>query len=185
MKLTQQYRVVDAQDALSCRELTGMLTKDGQAMLPILELILDGRKAIDEVIDVMGTATIQAILELDAREKAGEPRRGKPDDRPGALYRHGYQDGVVPLSDRQLRVRKPRVRTKGGHGQKSKEVPLPAYQVLRNDPRAGRQIANLLLKGVSTRDYKAAIESMAGMWGSASRRSAASSSNAPRPPTTS
>jgi transposase-like protein len=165
MKLTQQYRVVDVQDALKCRELTGMLTKDGQALLPILGLILNGRKTIDEVIDVMGTATIQAILEMDAREKAGEPRRGKADDRPGALYRHGYQDGVVPMSDRQLRVRKPRVRTKGGKGEKGKEVPLPAYEMLRNDPRAGEQIANLLLKGVSTRDYKAAIESMAGTVG--------------------
>jgi transposase-like protein len=169
MKLTQQYRVVDAQDALNCRELTRMLSTDGRAMRPIVELILNGRKAIDEVIDVMGTATIQAILELDAQEKAGPPHRGKRDDRPGALHRHGYQDGVVPMSDRQLRVRKPRVRTKGGRGEKggekSREVPLPAYEALRNDPRAGRQIANLLFKGVSTRDYQTAIEGMAGTVG--------------------
>lgn len=165
MRLMQQYGVVDARDALNCRELSQMLTQDGQAMLPIVELILRGKKAIDEVIDVMGTATIQAILELDARRQAGAPHRGKPDDRPGALYRHGYQDGVVPLSDRQLRVRKPRIRTKGGKGETSKEVPLPAYQVLRDDPRAGKQIAHLLLKGVSTRDYKSAIEGMTGTVG--------------------
>jgi len=171
MRLAQQYGVVDARDALNCRELTGMLTKDGQALLPILELILNGRKTIDQVIDVMGTAAIQAILEMDARAKAGEPHRGKPDDRPGAVYRHGYQDGVVPLSDRRLRVRKPRIRTKGGTGgggaggEKSREVPLPAYEALRNDPRAGEQIAHLLLRGISTRDYQTAIESMAGTVG--------------------
>jgi putative transposase len=167
MKLTEPYRVIDAEQALDDGALTAMLARDGQTLLPILDLILHGRAVVDDVIDVIGRSTIQGLLEVSAREQAGPPHPGKPDPAPGRgrILRFGYQEGVVGLSDRALRVRKPRLRTKGSPGAPGHEVPVPAYQRLRENPRAGEQIAHLLASGVSTRDYKTAIKAMAGTLG--------------------
>ena len=64
-----------------------------------------GEKAIDEVIDVMGRATVEAVLRMSAEQRAGPKRQGRrADDR--ALYWHGSQPGRVTLSERQLRVEK-------------------------------------------------------------------------------
>ena len=75
MNRRERYSIVERGQALNCQKLTNMLTKDGQALLPILSLILSGQNALDEVIDVMGVATIQALLEAAACERAGAPHR--------------------------------------------------------------------------------------------------------------
>ena len=78
-------------------------SKDGQLLLPLVERLERGEKAIDEVIDVMGRATIEAVLRMSAEQLAGPKRQGRrADDR--ALYWHGSQPGHVTLSERQLRV---------------------------------------------------------------------------------
>jgi transposase-like protein len=168
-------RIVAAEQALKDGELAGLLAERGQLLLPVLDLILSGRKAVDELIDHMGREVIGGLLELSAREVAGAPRRGKSDDDPatGGVHRFGYQEGVVPLSDRSLRVRKPRLRTRGakrlargaGPAEPSREVPIPAYEALRSHPGAGEHVLRLLSRGVSTRDYGSAIRSMAGTLG--------------------
>lgn len=177
MKANEAYpkaspRIVSAEHALKEGVLSGMLAERGQLLLPVMELIVSGRKAVDELIDHMGREVIGGLLELSAREVAGAPRRGKADDDPGTggVHRFGYQEGVVPLSDRSLRVRKPRLRTKraargGGPAEPSKEVPIPAYDALRSHPGAGEHVLRLLARGVSTRDYGSAIRGMAGTLG--------------------
>ena len=86
-------------------------SKDGQLLLPLVERLERGEKAIDEVIDVMGRATVEAVLRMSAEQLAGPKRQGRrADDR--ALYWHGSQPGRVTLSERQLRVEKPRLRKK-------------------------------------------------------------------------
>ena len=65
------YKVVGREQALNSRELAAALARDGQALLPIVELITNGQAVVDEAIDVMGRATIEAVLELSARELAG------------------------------------------------------------------------------------------------------------------
>ncbi len=47
---------------------------NGQALLPMLELIEQSRMALDELIDVMARASIEAVLELSARQVAGSIR---------------------------------------------------------------------------------------------------------------
>jgi transposase-like protein len=152
MKSSPAYRVVRREQALDSRELAAALAKDGQALLPIVELITQGRAVVDEAIDVMGRATIEAVLELSARDLAGEPHQGR---KGRGITRHGRQGGVVRLSDRTLRVRKPRLRD----GQR--EVAVPAYATLKDHPGAGATMMDTLLKGVSTRNYKGVIRDMA------------------------
>ena len=53
------------------RELADWLAKDGQLLIPLVELLEKGERAIDEVIDVMGRATIEAVLRMSAEQVAG------------------------------------------------------------------------------------------------------------------
>ena len=109
--MKRTYQVVTKPSTLSSRELAEFLSKDGQLLLPLVELLERGEKAIDEVIDVMGRATVEAVLRMSAEQLAGPKRQGRrADDR--ALYWHGSQPGRVTLSERQLRVEKPRLRKK-------------------------------------------------------------------------
>src|SRR5688572_30390281 len=104
----ERVSVVDSSSKLDSRELAEFLTKEGQLLLPLLDLVTQGQRAIDEVIDVMGRATIEAILKMSAEEVAGKRQQGKASDRPH--YWHGTQPGRVALAERQLRVDKPRLR---------------------------------------------------------------------------
>src|SRR6478735_10939102 len=106
--MRSDYQVVDSASKLDSRELAEFLSKYGQLLLPLLDLVTQGQRAIDEVIDVMGRATIEAILKMSAEEVAGPRQQGKASDRP--LYWHGTQSGRVALAERQVRVDKPRLR---------------------------------------------------------------------------
>ena len=61
-----------------CREeLAKFLAKNGQALLPMVELIEQSKLAVDELIDVLGRAQIEAVLRLSAQGIAGRPHPGK------------------------------------------------------------------------------------------------------------
>ena len=155
--MTRNYHTVDKQGKAGERKLAEFLVRNGQALLPMLELIEQSRLAIDELIDVMGRASVEAVLELSAREVAGAPQRGKA--REGDLVWHGRQQGRVCMKERKLRVTKPRLRKKG-RGE-NKEVSIPAYEAMRQNANTGQRMLEILLHGVSTRRYKRVIPEMA------------------------
>lgn len=147
------YQVADKLDS---RKIAEFLSKDGQLLLPFLELICNTEQAVDELIDVVGKGAIEAVLLLSAQEIAGLKQPGKARCDIGW---HGRQYGVVSLSERKLRVEKPRLRKKGkGPG---KEVSIPAYEALITNSRLGCRILEILMKGVSTRKYKQILPQMA------------------------
>src|ERR1051326_8547620 len=76
----------------------------------MLELMEQSRMAIDELIEVMGRASIEAVLELSARQEAGPPQQGKA--RQADIGWDGAQPGRGCLKDRKRRVHKPRLRRK-------------------------------------------------------------------------
>ena len=73
--MKRTYQVVTKPSTLSSRELAEFLSKDGQLLLPLVELLERGEKAIDEVIDVMGRATVEAVLRMSAEQRAGPSGR--------------------------------------------------------------------------------------------------------------
>jgi transposase-like protein len=153
----RNYHTTDKQGKVGEQKLTEFLVHNGQALLPMLELIEQSRMAVDELIDVMGRASIEAVLELSARQVAGAPQQGKA--REGDIGWHGTQRGRVYLKERQLRVNKPRLRRKGrGPG---KEVPVPVYEALQKETATGERMLEILLNGVSTRRYQRVIPEMA------------------------
>ena len=56
------------------RNIAEYLSKDGQLLLALLELVCNTENAIDEVINMVGTAAIEAVLMLSAQEVAGPNR---------------------------------------------------------------------------------------------------------------
>ena len=147
------YQVADKTDS---RKIAEFLSQDGQLLLPFLDLICNAEQAVDEVIKVTGKAAIEAILLLSAQQIAGPKQPGKVK---GDINWHGWQAGVVSLAERKLRIEKPRLRRKGkGAGT---EVPIPAYEAMAMNGRITSRILEILMKGVSTRNYKEILPEMA------------------------
>jgi transposase-like protein len=137
-------------------QLARVLAKEGQFLLPLVGLIERAEMAVDEVIDVAGRATIEAVLELSAQQVAGPKHPGKA---AGEIRWHGRQGGRVELSDRKLHVERPRLRRKAaGRGA---EVEVPAYEAMRSNSQLARRILEILLLGVSTRRYQDVLPEMA------------------------
>ena len=145
-----EYQIATAKDK---RQLTEFLMREGQFLLPMVKLIEQSERAIDELIDVTGRAAIEAVLELSAQEKAGTKSQGKAS---GDVRWHGRQEGVVHLAERKLRVSKPRLRHKT-----EGEVEIPAYEALKTQSKLAGRMMDILLHGVSTRRYEKVLPAMA------------------------
>lgn len=144
------YQIATAADK---RQLSEFLMREGQFLLPMVKLIEQSEKAIDELIDVTGRAAIEAVLELSAQEKAGAKSPGKAS---GQVRWHGRQDGVVHLAERKLHVSRPRLRHKT-----EGEVEVPAYEALKTQGKLAGRMMDILLQGVSTRRYEKVLPAMA------------------------
>ena len=93
-------------------------------------------------IDVTGRAAIQAVLELSAQQVTGGKLSQPGKKRRGDVVRWGRQPGRVKLSNRKLRVSKPRLRKRSGG-----EVKVPAYEAMQDDERLGARMLDILMKG--------------------------------------
>ena len=168
--MKRTYQVVTKPSTLSSRELAEFLSKDGQLLLPLVELLERGEKAIDEVIDVMGRATVEAVLRMSAEQLAGPKLQGRrADDR--ALYWHGSQPGRVTLSERQLRVEKPRLRKKTARQGERGEVAIPAYDAMQRDQRLADRMLAIMLNGARPGATRRSCRRWPSRSASASRRS--------------
>ena len=138
------------------RRLADLLAQQGENLLPLLELLEDGRLAAESLMNELGRASLEALLLVSAEQIAGTPARGK---RGGEIQWHGRQRGRVRLSDRKLGVEKPRLRRRGqGHGG---EVSVPAYEAMQEDPSVGDRLLEIAMAGVSTRNYASVLPKMA------------------------
>ena len=68
--MPERYQVVTpfgSSANLDPKKIADLLAKDGQLVLPLLDLITTAQASIDHVIDVVGRASIQAVLKMSAR----------------------------------------------------------------------------------------------------------------------
>ena len=61
-------RVYPISEAKDSRALTACLTQHGQLLLPMVELIEQAQLAVDEFIEVLGRAALEAVLQLSAAQ---------------------------------------------------------------------------------------------------------------------
>ena len=136
-------------------KLSEFLVRHGQFLLPMVELIERSRVAVDEVIEVLGRACIEAVLRLSAQGVAGPKHQGRKGN---GISWHGSQGGKVILSERRLRVKKPRLRRGRERGA---EVEIPAYEAMQHNGRLGERVLEILMRNVSTRNYEGVLPDMA------------------------
>jgi len=74
----KSYHTIRKQGKINEQELASFLVKNGQGLLPMVDLIEQCQLACNELIDVTGRAAIQAVWQLSAMEAAGGPlQQGK------------------------------------------------------------------------------------------------------------
>jgi putative transposase len=149
--MERTYEVTERTDK---RAIAEFLRREGQLLLPLVELVERTELAIDEVIEVVGRATIEAVLEMSAEGIAGPRQAGKARAEGSAVW-YGRQRGQIRLSDRKLRVERPRLRRQGS------EVTVPAYEAMKRPGPLADRMLELVLSGVSTRKYGQVIGEMA------------------------
>ena len=154
--MQKSYHTISTQGQTNSKRLAEFFSHHGQGLLPMVDLIEQSRLAVDELIDMAGRATIEAVLQLSAAQVAG-PRT--PGQRRTGLLWHGRQAGRVCLKERKLGVTKPRLREKGGD-----EVAIPAYEAMQENGMSQRML-DVLMRGISTRQYAEVLPEMASTCG--------------------
>jgi transposase-like protein len=154
--LQKSYHTISPQGQTNSKRLAEFFSRHGQGLLPMVDLIEQSRLAVDELIDMAGRATIEAVLQLSAAQVAG---RRTPGQRRTGLLWHGRQAGRVCLKERKLGVTKPRLREKGGG-----EVAIPAYEAMQENGMSQRML-DVLMRGISTRQYAEVLPEMASTCG--------------------
>ena len=151
--MKKPYHIVTRAARESAAVIEQFCRANGQILLPILSLIENASQVVETVIHEIGQQTLEQILILSAEQVAGPRTPGKAS---GEVLYHGSQPGRVQLADRQLRVKRPRLRHKTDG-----EVKIPAYERLRQDRGLGQHLLGALLRGISTREYQEVLPQMA------------------------
>ena len=154
--MRRSYHTLTTKGEANARRLAEFFSRNGQGLLPMVDLIEPSRLAVDELIEVIGRATVEAVLQLSAEQVAGPRTPGQR--RTGPLW-HGRQAGRVCLKERKLGVSKPRLRHKRGG-----EVAIPAYEAMQENGMSGRML-DVLMRGISTRQYAEVLPEMASTCG--------------------
>lgn len=117
--------------------------------LPLVDLLVDTRAELLELVTRSGLKVLGAMLEEDRTAVCG-PRYAHEPDRPAS--RAGTVRGEVVLGGRKVAIQRPRVRTAAG------EVPLPTFQTMAQRDPLDRRVVEQMLVGVATRQYARSLD---------------------------
>lgn len=117
--------------------------------LPLVDLLIDTRAELTELVVRSGMKVLEAMLEEDRIAVCG-PRYAHQDDREAG--RAGTTSSSVVLGGRKVQIRRPRVRDG------KKEVPLPTFEAMAQTDPLNRRIVEQMLLGVATRRYARSLE---------------------------
>ncbi len=150
--MKETYQIVGKEDR---GRLEQFLFENGGFLLPMVELIEQSKLLVDGLIEALGRAGIEAVLKLSAQGLAGTKHQGRKGN--GVSW-HGSRAGRVILSQRKLRVKRPRLRRGRGRGA---EVEIPAYAAMQQREQLGQRMVEIMMRNVSTRNYEAVLPQMA------------------------
>jgi transposase-like protein len=120
--------------------------------LPLVEVWEELQVRVEQLAGEAGLQILHGILEEEVRQRVGAPHR--PDPGSGAV-RWGRQPGYVIFGGQKINLQRPRVRTREGE-----EVELENYRKLQQDGRMQRAVAERIICGLSTRQYRRAVQSV-------------------------
>jgi hypothetical protein len=140
--------------------------------LPIAEVWAEMQAKVEELTGQAGLQILRAILENEVTHRVGPPHRPNP---AAGCVRWGKQPGYVVFAGQKIPLERPRVRTREGQ-----EVELESYGQLQQDGKLQRAVQERMVAGLSTRNYRRAVESVLEAYGieksSVSRQFVAASS---------
>jgi len=141
--------------------------------LPMAEVWAQMQTQVEELIGQAGLQILRAILEEEVTRRVGPPHRPNPS---AGCVRWGKQPGYVIFAGRKVPLERPRVRTREGQ-----EVEIESYSQLQQDGKMQRAVREGVVAGLSTRNYRRAVESVVEGYGiaksSVSRQFVAASGN--------
>ncbi len=151
--MKKPYQIVTRAAKESASVIEQFCQANGQLLLPIVQLIEGASQVVQSVIHEIQIHTLETILAMSAEQIAGARTPGKPS---GEIRWHGSQKGRLKLADREVQVKRPRLRHKTDG-----EVRIPAYEKLRQDRGLEQHMLGALLRGISTREYDEVLPKMA------------------------
>ena len=152
--MNKRYQIVTRAERESAAVIEQFCQANRQTLLPLVDLVQSASQLVETVIHEIGVETLQMVLQLSAEQLAGPRTPGKAS---GDIRWHGTQRGRVRLADREVKLKRPRLRDK----RQGKEVQVPAYEALRGDRGLSERMLGALLRGVSTREYQEVLPEMA------------------------
>jgi putative transposase len=123
-----------------------------QVPLPMVEVWEEMQAQVEQWTGQAGLRIIGAILENEVTRRVGPAHQPGPES--GAV-RWGRQPGYVVFSGRKVAIERPRVRTRKGQ-----EVELDSYTRLQHDGRRQRAVREGIVAGLTSRNYRRAVESV-------------------------
>lgn len=151
--MKKPYQIVTRAAKESAAVVEQFCQANGQILLPIVQLIEGASQVVQNVIHEIQIQTLETIFTLSAEQIAGVRTPGKPS---GEIRWHGSQRGRIKLADREVNVKRPRLRHKT-----EGEVKIPAYEKLRQDRGLEAHMLGALMRGISTREYDEVLPKMA------------------------
>ena len=119
--------------------------------LPMAEVWAELQAQVEELTGQAGLQILRAILENEVTRRVGPPHRPNP---AAGCVRWGKQPGYVVFAGQKIPLERPRVRTREGQ-----EVELESYGQLQQDGKLQRAVGERRVAGLSTRNYRRAVES--------------------------
>jgi putative transposase len=117
--------------------------------LPLVDLLIDTRAELTELVVRSGMKVLEAMLEEDRVAVCG-PRYVHQAEREAG--RAGTTTSAVVLGGRKVQIRRPRVRAG------KQEVSLPTFEAMAQTDPLNRRIVEQMLLGVATRRYARSLE---------------------------
>ena len=117
--------------------------------LPLVDLLIDTRAELTELVVRSGMKVLEAMLEEDRVAVCG-PRYAHQAER--AAGRAGTTTSAVVLGGRKVQIRRPRVRAG------KQEVPLPTFEAMAQTDPLNRRVVEQMVLGVATRRYARSLE---------------------------
>ncbi|MGH9701551.1 MAG: IS256 family transposase [Candidatus Acidiferrales bacterium] len=120
--------------------------------LPMVEVWEELQAQVEQLTGEAGLRIIGTILENEVARRVGPPHRPSPASN---AVRWGHQPGYVVFGGRKVAVERPRVRTREGE-----EMELDSYARLQHDGRRQRAVQEGIVAGLTSRNYRRAVESV-------------------------
>jgi transposase-like protein len=120
--------------------------------LPLVEVWEELQPEVEQLTGRAGLQIIRAVIEDEVARRVGP--RHHPEAASGCV-RWGQQPGYVTFGGQKVAVTRPRVRTRAGQ-----EVELENYARLQHDGRRQRRVREGIVAGLSTRNYRRAVETV-------------------------